>query len=329
MSGLYNEHMDDMERINTESNMMHNKQFIDDTFEVKPVENREYAQISKVVGELQIHYHITMQYEPFFNYNINGPLLREFRRYLIGYFQSQYADYNWIDALIENNYFCFASDLKYRCNYRSDLNINISISTQQINLKYLKLQLSKAIQDGKIMFFADRAICGVHNDIHECNCERRRCIDNRIHSKWVTQLFQKFSTDYFIVYGNPAYMTFETHYHLMRKCNVLIGPHGASFALIMLMDEQQKVFELITKNSFHIANALNLIYYGYPLSTATKGTKHRIDQWQDYNAPVWFDVSQVINYLKIFLELNNDRKLNDSESWMLCKPFHLATFCHN
>ena len=311
---IYNEYMTGMEREVTQYNMEMNKLFIDETFEVK----NGYWIIRKAINELQIDQHICMSYQPFFKYGIYGPLMREFREYLIGYFESQYSGYKWIDALINSDFFCFAVNNRSHCNHRHDLSIEQMSNDTKIYYKQELLSNNK-----QIIYFADRSVCGENNGgIKTCKCKIRRCIHNSIHKIWVKNLFNTFSNKYFIVYGNPAYLTFETHYYLMRNLYVLIGPHGASFALMILMKHPQKVFELVSKNSLHLAKMLQLIYYGFPVQNEFR---KRIPRWQDYSRPIWFNVPMLIKRLRQFLELNDiDGNLTKSN---LCDSARFASFC--
>ena len=84
----------------------------------------------------------------------------------------------------------------------------------------------------------------------------------------------------------------------MRNIDIFVSPHGASFAAAIFMFSPQKLFELTTKNSRHLADALGLGYSGYPL----KNEKGELVPWYiDYDKPITFDVDDVVQTLGAFL----------------------------
>eukprot|EP01084_Bolivina_argentea_P181701 313775_1 len=292
----------------TEMDGMLNQLFIEKTFKV----DENYHTFTKAVSELQIHYHIPMAFDPFFNISANGVLLQEYRKYLISYFDSIFSDYNWIKSLIQSDYFCFAFDKNVLCNNRPNM-ANI-INTNEIEYFIEKLSSNST----KIMFFADRSVCYPMHGIKQCKCSIRRCVHSKIQLKWISALISNFSTNYLIVYGNPAYLSFETHYHLTRHLDIVVSVHGASLAFQIFMYTPQKVFELTTKTSIHLAKMLNIPYYGYPLKH--KGIKIGLSPYismtKDWSFIITFDIQSVINSLKQFID-SRDKNLQ-----FLDRPCH-------
>ena len=256
-------------------------------------------QITRSISELQINYFIPYKFEPFFNYGQFMDILKEFRKYLITFYESQFYGYNWIQDLIHSDYFCFAFNHTMKCNNRSDFNITLEEMNEIDMISNLQSIINVGPQNRneselKIMFVGDRWVC--HNN--SCKCTRRRCDYPKIHNNYFSQIISTFSKSHFIVYGNPAYIRFETHYNLMRNTDIFISAHGASFALSAFMYPPQKLFEFTTKSAEHIAKAMELEYHGYPLKYRN-GTYIAVNR--DYGKPISFNVTDAINHISKFL----------------------------
>ena len=253
------------------------------------------------VRELQINYFTNYRFQPLFGYGQSAEIMMEFRNYLVSFFDVKFNGFNWIQSLVNSKYFCLALHHRLYCNQRPDFE---SLFVNGLDTKRMKADLMGYLQfkgdRRRIMFIGDRWVCSDGS----CVCERRRCDDPLIHQEWLSQIVDSFSSEYLIVYGNPAYLSIETHFYLMRNADIFVSAHGASFAASIFMYPPQRLFELTTKNSRHIADALGLQYYGYPL---TDEHGELIPWYSDYAQPIVFNVEDVIHHIVMFLEGNITR----------------------
>lgn len=203
-----------------------------------------------------------------------SPIMYQFRNHLINYFNSKILENNEKIISIFNEMILlhYANVIKFgNIDRKSYITSKSNQSLDAVTLYHMfekmyvcdgkdqKTNEWRNNENGQCLRKLKTLV--LYSDRHSYNGECfHRCVQNANMLK--NRLIKEFENVMF-VFANLGYLSFDLQYYLIRRCRVMIGMHGASFAWSVLMSSNQVLVEFQVQkwwNSIHFAAMLNITY---------------------------------------------------------------------